>query len=251
MKSLGIRSIKDYWQIPGVEYKGETSMYDLSKTPLATKTQEEHAKHRETVMQNNDFYIGDIPLYHAIFTAAFKQPNSKQKEEIRRFIQEQIRSKYPITLTRIQYTPKGKDKIIHNFGTNEQYDLEEYIAGPDRKIESEDRNALNALLGTDNINEINEVYNWINNKPIYIWRVNEKPEQIEERVAGFIANSDRFNLNCSGSPQGSYEGLGVRRAKILNESLSQIAIKEGITSPIELIKAIKIYKLANKLISAK
>ena len=249
--NLGIQSTKDYWQIPEVEYKGETSIYDLAKTLLDNgnaKTQDKWAEHRKIAEPKGYFYLADMPLYHAIFTAAFKQPNSNQKEEIRRFIQEQIRSKYPITLTRIQYTPKGKDKIIHNFGTNEQYDLEEYIAGPDRKIESEDRNALNALLGTDNINEINEVYNWINNKPIYIWRVNEKPEQIEERVAGFIANSDRFNLNCSGSPQGSYEGLGVRRAKILNESLSQIAIKEGITSPIELQKALKFYKHNKKYI---
>src|SRR3989344_4184184 len=206
MRPLGIKSTEDYWQIPGVEYRGETSMYDLSKTPLPSKTQEEHANQRKIAMQNNDFYLADMPLDHAIFTAACKQPNSKQKEEIRRFIQEQIRSKYPMTLTRIAFSPRGKDKIIHNFGTNEQYNLEEDIVGPDREIKSEDRNALNALLGTDNIHEINEVYNWINNTPTSIWRVNQKPEQIEERVAGFSANSDRFYLSCGGYPQGSDVG---------------------------------------------
>lgn len=248
MKSnLGIQSTKDCWQIPEVAYRGETSIYDLSKTPLKSKTQEEHAKHREQA--KGDFYVADMPLYHSLFTALYNQRNNPQTEEIRAFIQKSMREKWLTTLTRIAYQPKGKDKIIHNFGTNEQYDLEENIVGHDRIIQLEDSNALNALLGTDNINEINEVYNWINNTPAYIWRLNQKPEQIDERVARFFASSDGAIFDCDRNPLFSYEGLGVRRAKNLDESLSQIAIKEGIKNPEELEKAIKFYKSTKKLFS--
>ena len=177
------------------------------------KTQDKWAEYTMQARPKGDFYTGDMPLYHAVFTALFKQKDKKESEEARAFIQKQMREKYPMTLTKIIYQPTGKDKIIHNFGTNDKYELEEDIVGKDRAIGAGDKKTLNAVLGVEDIDEIKSVYNWINQTPTWIWRVNKNPENIDERVARFGAYSDRVGLNCNWDPANSDASLGVRIAQ--------------------------------------
>ena len=212
-----INSTADYWNIEGVNYKNKFYSVQLAKSLLDNgnaKTQAQWAEYSVLAKQNGSFYTGDMPLYHAVFTSLFKQKdNSKSKKEIeeaRAFIQKQMREKYLMTLTRIPYQPIGKDKIIHNYRTNEEYELNEDIVGPDREIITGDKKALTAILGTDDIDEIKSVYKWINQTPAWIWRVNSKPKNINERVAWFVAGTGRAVLNCDRVPDYSDASLGVR-----------------------------------------
>ena len=67
-----------------------------------------------------------------------------------------------------------------------------------------------SLLGTQNsLGKINDVFKWLNETQTYIWRVNSKPRQRDERVAGFVAISGRADLCCSGHPDYSDPSLGV------------------------------------------
>ncbi|MFA5174463.1 MAG: hypothetical protein WC438_04755 [Candidatus Pacearchaeota archaeon] len=207
----------DYWTIPNVSYRNGIHTFDLSKTLLENgqaKTQEQWAEYRKIAQPKAEFYTGDMPLYHAVFTALFEQKDNPQfkqiAEEARQFIQNSMRQKCPITLTRIAYQPRGKDKIIHNYKTNEQYELEEKIIGPDRLIESGDCLALKSLLGNGDINKINSVYQWINQTNAYLWRLNEKPKNVDERVARFDASSGGVNLYCYWGPEYADASLGVR-----------------------------------------
>jgi hypothetical protein len=209
----GIQANSDFWKIPGVNDRGKIGTYGLSKTLLdngSSKTQDEWASYSEQAKQRQDFYLGDMPLYHSISTALFKQPESQNREEARVFIQKNMREKYLMTLTRVAYQPKGKDKIIHNFGISEQYLLDELIVGEDRVIETKDSKALTVLLGTGDISEINSVYQWLNQTNAYIWRLNNKPKQVDERVAWFDAGSGGAGLDCGGGPADTGAGLGVR-----------------------------------------
>jgi hypothetical protein len=201
----------DSWKISGVNYRNGVYVVDLAKELLPAKTQDEHAQHREQA--KGDFYTADMPLYHALFTSLYNQKNNPQTEEIRAFIQKSMRANWLMTLTRIAYQPKGNDKIIHNCNTKEQYELQENIVGPDRKIVKEDSSALKALLGTDNIDEIKEVYNYINKTPTYIWRVNSKQKNVVERIARFNADSGRALLGCYRYPDYSNSALGVRASR--------------------------------------
>ncbi|MFA5174466.1 MAG: hypothetical protein WC438_04770 [Candidatus Pacearchaeota archaeon] len=208
-----IINVGDYWTIPNVSYRNGIHTFDLSKTLLENgqaKTQEQWAEYRKIAQPKAEFYTGDMPLYHAVFTALFEQKDNPESEEARKFIQKSMRQKYPITLTRIAYQPRGKDKIIHNYKTNEQYELEENIIGPDRLIESGDSSALKALLGNEDINQINSIYNWINQTNAYLFRLNSKPKSVDERVAGFGAGSDRVCLSCGRYPEVAGASLGVR-----------------------------------------
>ncbi|MFA5174462.1 MAG: hypothetical protein WC438_04750 [Candidatus Pacearchaeota archaeon] len=203
----------DYWTIPNVSYRNGIHTFDLAKTLLENgqaQTQDYWVYYRNIAQPKGEFYTADMPLYHAVFTALFEQKDNPESEEARKFIQSSMRDKWPITLTRIAYQPRGKDKIIHNYKTNEQYELEEKIIGPDRFIKSRDSPALNALLGDGDIDQINSIYNWINQTNPYIWRVDSKPNEIDERVAGLDANSGWVDLGCGRSPGGALASLGVR-----------------------------------------
>ena len=207
--NVNIHSIDDYWRIEGVNYKGKIKTINLAQQLLPNMTQDKHAEYREQAISKGEFYTGDMPLYHAVFTALFNQKDKPESEQARQFIKKSMRKKWLMTLTRIAYQPRGKDKIIHNYNTKDEYSLEENIVGEDKFIEDADRSALKALLGTDNIQEIKNIYNWINETDTYIWRINSKPNKVDERVARFGADSDRADLDCYRYPDGRYPSLGV------------------------------------------
>lgn len=208
-----LEDLKDFWRIPNVNYRNGIYAVDLAKKLLDngnSKTQEQWVEYSKQAKQNNDFYVGDMPLYHSVFTALSKN-NTKDAQEAIDFIKAQMRAKYPVTLTRIKYNPKGKDDVVNNYGMDDEYAIKTNLVGADEWIkESKDTDYLNAILGTNNINEINQVYQRINGTDARIWRVNSKPASIDERVAWFNADSVGVDLCCCRDPRGSYSSFGVR-----------------------------------------
>jgi len=200
-----------------LNYAGDERItVDLAKELLDngnSKTQEQWIEFSKQAQENNNFYVGDMPLYHAVFTALSKN-NTKDVEEAMNFIKEQMRAKWLMTLTRIRYNPTGKDSVINNYNMKDEYIFETNFVGADEFIQdSTDNDYLKAILGTNNINEINEVYQRISSTDAHIWRVNSKPASIDERVAGFVAGSDRAYLYCDWNPRYSNSALGVRASR--------------------------------------
>ncbi|PIN95027.1 hypothetical protein COU53_01330, partial [Candidatus Pacearchaeota archaeon CG10_big_fil_rev_8_21_14_0_10_30_48] len=68
---------------------------------------------------------------------------------------------------------------------------------------------LEALLGSSNKEEINNIYKWIIGNDAYIWRINKNPKQNLERVAGFGSGSVWAGLDCCGYLGGLGASLGV------------------------------------------
>ena len=208
-----IINLSDFWRIENVNYRGKIGDYELLKTLLDNgnaKTQDEWVEYSKITKPQGDFYVGDMPLYHSIFTALSRLDNP-DAEQAREFIKKEIRAKYPMTLTRIKYSPKEKDEVINNFKMNDEYKIQANFVGKDGFIKDvQDKDYLNAILGTDNIAEINEVYQKINQTDAYIWRVNKKPKSIDERVARFLAYSGGVGLDCNWYPAYCNSAFGVR-----------------------------------------
>ena len=215
---FSLEDLTDFWQVNGVSYRDGIYQVDLAKTLLDkgnTKIQDRWVEYSKKAISNNEFYVGDFPLYHSLFSILFKNkenPNYKTKiEEAKKFISDNMFKYWLMTLTRIEYKPSGKDKVIHNYGMQDQYGIQEDIVGKDDYISKiNPQNELKAILGSDNINEINQVYNWITGKNAYLWRINKKPEKYIERVAWFGASSGRAGLDCYRDPDDSNRVLGVR-----------------------------------------
>ncbi len=215
-KETGIEDLTDFWRVHGVNYRDRIHTVDLQKTLLDdrnTRTQDEWAEYSRQAKNQGGFYVGDFPLYHSLFTALFKNKNGKGKgiaEQTRSFFQNEFFDKWLTTLTRITYNAPGGDRIEHNYGMPDKYTIDRQIIGPDEWV----KDAINggvyeAILGTEDTTEIQEVYKWITGEDAYLWRLNSKPEKDEVRVAGFDADSDRAYLSCR-DPQYSYSALGVR-----------------------------------------
>ena len=215
---FSLEDLTDFWQVNGVSYRDGIYQVDLAKTLLDkgnTKIQDRWVEYSKKAISNNEFYVGDFPLYHSLFSILFKNkenPNYKTKiEEAKKFISDNMFKYWLMTLTRIEYKPSGKDKVIHNYGMQDQYGIQEDIVGKDDYItQINPQNELKAILGSDNINEINQVYNWITGNNAYLWRVNSKPYNDIECVARFYAVSDGAGLGCDWGPDNSDGVLGVR-----------------------------------------
>ena len=104
-----------------------------------------------------------------------------------------------MTLTRIQYNPQGEDIVIHNYKQPSQYELPVHFIGPDGAILSANHaeKPMQALLDTNqSLQEVNEAFRWLMDVDAYLWRLNSKPQQTDERVAWFFAGSSRVVLVC-------------------------------------------------------
>lgn len=115
-----------YWRIYDVKYKDGIYTVDLAKSLLdngTAKTQDGWAEYTEQARKSGDFHSGDMPLQHATFTALFKQKDKPESEEAREFIKKNMREKWLMTLTRIKYTSKGLDEVIHNYRLNDSYSI--------------------------------------------------------------------------------------------------------------------------------
>ncbi|HRZ85716.1 MAG TPA: hypothetical protein P5277_02955 [Candidatus Paceibacterota bacterium] len=210
---VNINSTIDYWEIDGVKYRGKDCTVRLAKALLDNgikKTQDDWAEYSIKARERGDFYVADMPLHHATFYALSKL-DTDESQEAREFVKNQMRAKYLMTLTRINYNPTGKDNVIHNYKIpNEQYQIDTDFVGKDGFISKvSPKDYLEYILGTQNVNEIDAVYQKINQTPAYILRLNSKPKNKDECVAGFYANSGWAALYCSGGPGSSSASLGV------------------------------------------
>lgn len=207
------QSSGSFWVIPGVLYRGETGAYQLFDQMTPVMTQDKLAEVYETEKQKGNPFPTDMSLLWAISTRAYelRDQSPAEAEQLKVFLKKGFRS-YPNTLTRVIYNSSAKDKVIHNYNTSDQYSLEENVVGPDDWITNiADKKVLDSILGTNEINKINQVSQWINRTNSYLWRLNSKPQKKDERVAGFGAGSGRLGFFCNGGPLCGWPAFRVLR----------------------------------------
>src|SRR3989344_9539724 len=81
--SLNLDNIKvlqnqDFWTIENVNYRNKICKVDLLKTLLDNrnrKNQEGWIEFSKQAAENNGFYVGDMPLYHSIFSRLYELKN--------------------------------------------------------------------------------------------------------------------------------------------------------------------------------
>ncbi len=233
MKST-IQDLGNFWRIEGVKYRNDVSSYDLSKSLLPSMNYKQSIKHAIKSKQTGDFYTPNSILLYSIINSAYEQKNNPIAENIREFIQSSMIDKYLKILSLGQYTPEGKDIMIHNSTMDNKFSIKCDLVGKDGYIQDiNSKPYLDAFLGASNIKEINKRFQWLNKTDAYIFRLNEKPSNIEERIAGFDANSVRVGLNCCWSSSNSDSALGVRESaegaqKILKENYTRNDIKQAL-----------------------
>jgi len=206
---------ESFFEIPGVVYRGESRTYRLFEQMTDSMTQYQLAEFYEKEKSKGNPHPMDSVLHLTIPFAAYRLRNEspEEAEKLRKFLQTSFRQN-PNTLTRVIYNPDGNDEIIHNYGTSDQYSLRENLVGPNNWMaDISDKNVLESLLETSNVNKINEFFQWFNKTNGYLWRLNSKPSKKEERVVGFNADSTRLYLNGNRDPSNRSPAFRVLQVK--------------------------------------
>ena len=222
-KDFSISDNDTFWTLNGVSHRNRSHQVNLLKSLLEdgeSKTQDEWIKFAKSAMKNKEFYTPSMDLVYSIIrTTYLNKDNQKYQNEIlqvKDFLKTSATNNYLITTTRLKYQPQGKDKIIHNYKLSNQYEIQENIVGSDDCIHQLQNvnKTLDALLGSDNPQEINNTFNWIFGVNTYLWRVNSTPKEEDERVARFSAGSGWVDLSCNWVPADSSSSLGVRAKQV-------------------------------------
>jgi hypothetical protein len=194
-----------YWIIPS-----ETGDILLANTLLPPMTQDKSA----TYASKGGFHSMSMPEHFELAGALYELRNKGgEAEQARQFIQASMRASSLNTQTRLIYTPRGDDRIIHGYGTGSPIEKNvELVGGDGNVLEVLTPSASLALTGKTP-EQVTELLQYINETPAYVWRLNKKPASIEERVARLYADSGRANLVGYRDPQGGYPSLGVRYSR--------------------------------------
>ena len=219
-KAFSIEDLADFWKISGISLRDEAYAVNLSKTLSPSKTQDEHAEQRILAEKAHDFYTPSFPELYAIISCLEQNKDNPQYqneiEQARSFIKDSVIKHWLMTLTRVHYNPQGEDIVIHNYKQPSQYELPVHFIGPDGAILSANHaeKPMQALLDTNqSLQEVNEAFRWLMDVDAYLWRLNSKPQQTDERVAWLSADSGKVYLICFWYPQNPSSALRVRRAK--------------------------------------
>ncbi|MEK6871405.1 MAG: hypothetical protein AABX16_00710 [Nanoarchaeota archaeon] len=201
------------WDIPGVLYRGEKGTYQLFGEMSPSLNQDQLAELYTKEKQKGNPHPTDMPLMWAIATRAHELRSDDKNEKLKNFLKQSLR-RWPNTLTRIIYNLSEDDCVIHNYGTSDKYSVNCTVVGSDRWINKLlDKNILENILGTQDTQKINEISQYVNGTDTYLWRLNSKPNQKDERVAGFYADDCRLIFDCDWRPLGGCPAFRVLRVE--------------------------------------
>ncbi len=181
---------EEYFEISGVNYRGNTHTYRVYSKMTDSMNQDKFAKEYEKGKKEGNPHPMDSILHFSIFDSAVKSGDS----DLMNFIQSGLR-KYPNTLSRVIYNHSGKDEIIHNYGTSDAYLLTGDVVGPDGWIKDINyKKSLELLIGIKDTMKLDKISQRINKTHMYLWRINSKPSEKIERVVRFGAGDYRLFL---------------------------------------------------------
>ncbi len=178
---------------------------------LPSMTQDESA----TKVFPGGFHTASIQDVFLIGGELYRLRNAEGKvgqavNSAREFIEREIRSNLLNTQTRINYQPIGKDAIIHNYGTPQAVSKDADFVGRDGEIRDVLTLEQSLVLTGKTSNEVLSIMEYLNGTNGFVWRLNEKPKNVDERVVWLDAYSGGFDLDCFRGPRDAKASFGVR-----------------------------------------
>ncbi|MEK6927027.1 MAG: hypothetical protein AABX11_01205 [Nanoarchaeota archaeon] len=180
---------------------------------LRSMTQDESAKRTEY----NGFQTASLQDLFLFWSKMHKLSKSEEEgvresvESARQFIKGAMRNNHLTTQTRVYYNPlTQKDAIIHDYTTQRATKKEIDFVGPDGEIQKVLSSKQCLALTGKSPKDVKAIINYLTEISGYTWRVNQKPENIDERVVGLNECSDSLYLYCCRGPKYERASFGVR-----------------------------------------
>ncbi|MBI4451071.1 hypothetical protein HY642_03790 [Candidatus Woesearchaeota archaeon] len=236
-----VQDHKEFWRVNGVSFKKNIYTVDLLKQPLNGGRRMKPGQWMQLAGEadSDAFTMASAPMHHALFTALNRNHNASQYSNflnqyntivsIRCFLACELYDGV-YTHTCVGYSQAGPpDSIFHDFGMPTQRRITTTMTGQPGAIKyTQDAAAIKALLGTNNLSEVNDIYSWIiQAHPIYTsitpgdpWfhRLEARPAITTERQValcnGISVDSTVLGVTVDYQPERA--ALGIRAKKIGN-----------------------------------
>jgi len=210
--------------VSGILHRGQTYTWEVKTDELLgekePKTLDEWIQHNEKAREMNEFGVLSAPQYHSLFSALYEHRNDEQHkyaiEQLRCELNSKLIGMLICTMSKVNYVPQGLDTVTHNIGMTDEYTSQHYVAGgidfltmlQDGSVYSE------AIVGDNYSSKVNEIYEWLSGKKAYVYRVNNKLEQVDERMVALgVYYYDWFSLDAICNLGHNRPALGVRPAR--------------------------------------
>ncbi|MDD5649492.1 MAG: hypothetical protein PHF86_03620 [Candidatus Nanoarchaeia archaeon] len=214
----------DTIRIPNVKYRNNIYQIELQTEKSGPFTPDQAI----SFYSKTDFKLPSSDLVYAILRSAVESKDNELIYSLRRFLHE----KGLLTSTRLIIPTEGLDTIIHDYKMPNELKVHGDFVGPDiytkesldPRVKEEFYNAENpldeteltkffsALLGTNNLKEILNVFKRINNTSVL--RTNRKPKQLEEKIVTINGGIEDNRFNLWYGPDHYYCTFGVRMDKL-------------------------------------
>ncbi|MBI5065825.1 hypothetical protein HZA97_06315 [Candidatus Woesearchaeota archaeon] len=144
--------------------------------------------------------IPSAELYFTSLLALHENKDGKQAKlikKVRQMFAKDFSEYFMMTSTRVTYVAKSKDRIIHDYGSNQNVVVMDFV-GPDGYVNSQSKfeSEMDVLLGTRNCRKVEEIFNWVAGKRTEFWRVNGKTNLREERAVVLGVGSNEFVISA-------------------------------------------------------
>ncbi len=200
-----------YFEISKYNEKGKEIKYRLLDKLSSSMTQDKLAEFYESEKKKGN----PLPLNSIQVMELLEDTANSNNNELKNYVHKSLRENWLNTLSRVIYNPAGKkDETIHNYGTSDSYSIIGDIVGNDNWIKDIDnKNALESLLKTNDVENLNKISNEVNQTPMYFWRLNSKPSEKTDRVVRFDADVFRLFLYAYRLLSDEYPAFLVERVE--------------------------------------
>ncbi|MBI4149555.1 hypothetical protein HY491_03845, partial [Candidatus Woesearchaeota archaeon] len=177
-----------------------------------------------TLTKDAAFRLASGPVYAASMMALSGSRNAPdaQQQELGERVRQMFAGDfatdklYQLTSTRVRYAAAGQDMVVHGHGYPDPATVNAVIVGQDREPEAGDAAALDALLGTRDVQRFAQAVEWITGKRPYLYRFNSPPTKDVERVLRLGCYANGFYVYAYGVVNDEWPARGVvaQREKI-------------------------------------
>jgi hypothetical protein len=215
---FSIEELKDRYRLNNIEYHDGIYVVDWSKSLL-----DNGQKHvQEEWVQTTDRTEWKLPnsrLVHACLTALYKSRNEPDQtglvqKMIENIFMPDFKENYLLTSTRVAYKPTGEDVVTHDIDQLTEIQIKTKMAGSARRIDADSgsQEAIYAILGTRNLTEVNQVYEWASGSRPSLQTVLEAEDySLGAVVLGLSHAGQVFSICCDSRNMHPARGVIARK----------------------------------------
>lgn len=187
------------------------------------KTQDQWAEYTRQSVANGGFGVASAPTYTMLFKALYDaRPDQKNTvnqhyaglvNEVRSFLKDVFAQHWVETLTRVTYQ-SSDDLIAHNIGQPTMTHQNKNVKGTSGDFVKQALDEHCQALFQQDAKTMSDVYQWISDKSVKLWRLNNPPQQPDSRAVVLgVSDYGYFNLGAKGNLNDDRPALGVRPAQ--------------------------------------